>query len=161
MTQKRVVPIDGSTVSHHAIVTLAIRLSCSAVASCSHFIADTKKQIRTCADRFSERHTSPTACPPITKEEAMKITTITLAIVLALSGSSAIAQGVVANGAARGGPSSFRTFSPNRMTPGGTTPGSTTGMGRGAALQYGSLLRRGTRLNPHSVVQPLGPTQQI
>src|SRR4051794_40001356 len=29
MTQKRVVPIDGSTVSHHA-------LSCSAVASCSH-----------------------------------------------------------------------------------------------------------------------------
>ena len=36
MTQKRVVPIDGSTVSHHAIITLAIRLSCSAVASCSH-----------------------------------------------------------------------------------------------------------------------------
>src|SRR5450755_2834266 len=33
MTQKRVVPIDGSTVSHHAIITLAIRLSCSAVAS--------------------------------------------------------------------------------------------------------------------------------
>jgi hypothetical protein len=32
MTQKRVVPIDGSTVSHHAIITLAIRLSCSAVA---------------------------------------------------------------------------------------------------------------------------------
>src|SRR5215467_11097660 len=36
MTQKRVVPIDGSTVSHHAIITLAIRLSCSIVASCSH-----------------------------------------------------------------------------------------------------------------------------
>src|SRR5271167_2898178 len=36
MTQKRVVPIDGSTVSHHAIITLAIRLSCSVVASCSH-----------------------------------------------------------------------------------------------------------------------------
>jgi hypothetical protein len=36
MTQKRVVPIDGSTVSHHVIITLAIRLSCSAVASCSH-----------------------------------------------------------------------------------------------------------------------------
>src|SRR6201987_3072893 len=36
MTQKRVVPIDGSTVSHHAIITLAIRLSCSAVASSSH-----------------------------------------------------------------------------------------------------------------------------
>jgi hypothetical protein len=36
MTQKRVVPIDGSTVSHHAIITLAIRLSCSAVASRSH-----------------------------------------------------------------------------------------------------------------------------
>lgn len=36
MTQRRVVPIDGSTVSHHAIITLAIRLSCSAVASCSH-----------------------------------------------------------------------------------------------------------------------------
>jgi hypothetical protein len=33
MTQKRVFPIDGSTVSHHAIITLAIRLSCSAVAS--------------------------------------------------------------------------------------------------------------------------------
>jgi hypothetical protein len=25
MTHKRVVPIDGSTVSHHAIITLAIR----------------------------------------------------------------------------------------------------------------------------------------
>jgi hypothetical protein len=36
MTQKRVVPIDGSTVSHHAIITLAIRLSCSTVASRSH-----------------------------------------------------------------------------------------------------------------------------
>ena len=36
MTQKRVVPIDGSTVSHHAIITLAIRLSCSAVALRSH-----------------------------------------------------------------------------------------------------------------------------
>jgi len=36
MTQKRVVPIDGSTVSHHAIITLAIRLSCSAFASRSH-----------------------------------------------------------------------------------------------------------------------------
>src|ERR1700742_1703174 len=36
MTQKRVVPIDGSTVSHHAIITLAIRLSCSDVASRSH-----------------------------------------------------------------------------------------------------------------------------
>ena len=36
MTQKRDVPIDGSTVSHHAIITLAIRLSCSAVASRSH-----------------------------------------------------------------------------------------------------------------------------
>ena len=36
MAQKRVVPIDGSTVSHHAIITLAIRLSCSAVASGSH-----------------------------------------------------------------------------------------------------------------------------
>jgi hypothetical protein len=35
MTQKRVFPIDGSTVSHHAIITLAIRLSCSAVASLS------------------------------------------------------------------------------------------------------------------------------
>jgi hypothetical protein len=69
---------------------------------------------------------------PITKEEAMKITTITLAIVLALSGSSAIAQGVVANGAAREGLSSFRTFSPKHITPDGTTPGSTTGTGRGA-----------------------------
>jgi hypothetical protein len=39
MTQKRVVPIDGSTVSHHAIITLAIRLSCSAVPSCSHWQA--------------------------------------------------------------------------------------------------------------------------
>src|SRR6201987_832108 len=39
MTQKRVVPIDGSTVSHHAIITLAIRLSCSTVASRSHFQA--------------------------------------------------------------------------------------------------------------------------
>jgi hypothetical protein len=57
----------------------------------------------------------------------MKIKMITLAIVFALSGSSAIAQGVVTNGTARGGPSSFRAFSPNRMT-----PGSTTGMGRGA-----------------------------
>src|SRR5882757_3971388 len=36
MTQKRVIPIDGSTVSHHAIITLAIRLSCSGVASRSH-----------------------------------------------------------------------------------------------------------------------------
>jgi hypothetical protein len=27
MTQKRVFPIDGSTISHHAIITLAIRLS--------------------------------------------------------------------------------------------------------------------------------------
>jgi hypothetical protein len=36
MTQKRVVPIDGSTVSHYAIITLAIRLSCSAFASRSH-----------------------------------------------------------------------------------------------------------------------------
>src|ERR1700758_670280 len=36
MTQKRVVLIDGSTVSHHAIITLAIRLSCSAGASRSH-----------------------------------------------------------------------------------------------------------------------------
>jgi len=36
MTQRRVVPIDGSTVSHHVIITLAIRLSCSAVASRSH-----------------------------------------------------------------------------------------------------------------------------
>src|SRR3974390_1739130 len=36
MTQKRVVPIDGSPVSHHVIIPLAIRLSCSAVASCSH-----------------------------------------------------------------------------------------------------------------------------
>ena len=36
MTQKRVLPIDGSTVSHHAIITLAIRLSCSAVASRSY-----------------------------------------------------------------------------------------------------------------------------
>jgi hypothetical protein len=36
MTEKRVVPIDGSTVSHHAIITLAIRLFCSAVASRSH-----------------------------------------------------------------------------------------------------------------------------
>jgi hypothetical protein len=36
MTQKRVIPIDGSTVSHHAIITLAIRLSRSAVASRSH-----------------------------------------------------------------------------------------------------------------------------
>src|SRR5262249_51517268 len=36
MTQKRVVPIDSSTVLHHAIITLAIRLSCSAVASRSH-----------------------------------------------------------------------------------------------------------------------------
>src|SRR5438874_1193910 len=37
MTQKRVVPIDGSTVLHHAIITLAIRLSCSAVASRPHW----------------------------------------------------------------------------------------------------------------------------
>ncbi len=59
----------------------------------------------------------------------MKITTITLATMLALSSSSlAIAQGVGANGAAREGPSSFRMFPPNRMTPGTTT----TGMGRGA-----------------------------
>src|SRR5947207_1395536 len=36
MTQKRVVPIDGSTVSHHAIITLAIRLPCSTVVSRSH-----------------------------------------------------------------------------------------------------------------------------
>ena len=36
MTQKRVVPIDGSTVSHHAVITLAIRMSCSAVASGSY-----------------------------------------------------------------------------------------------------------------------------
>src|SRR6201991_1731548 len=36
LTQKRVVPIDGPTVSHHAIITLAIRLSCSAIASRSH-----------------------------------------------------------------------------------------------------------------------------
>src|ERR1700745_2553801 len=36
MTQKRVVPIDGSTVSHHAIITLAIQLSCFAVASHPH-----------------------------------------------------------------------------------------------------------------------------
>src|SRR6476646_3965417 len=36
MTQKRVVPIDGSTVSHPATITLAIRLSCSAVASGSY-----------------------------------------------------------------------------------------------------------------------------
>src|ERR1700758_5291475 len=36
MTQERVVPIDGSTVSHHAIITLAIRLPCSAVASRCH-----------------------------------------------------------------------------------------------------------------------------
>lgn len=36
MTQKRVAPIDGSTVSHHAIINLAIRLSCSAVASRCH-----------------------------------------------------------------------------------------------------------------------------
>ena len=36
MPQKRVVLMDGSTVSHHAIITLAIRLSCSAVASRSH-----------------------------------------------------------------------------------------------------------------------------
>src|SRR3974390_3364311 len=36
MTQKRVVPIDGSPVSHHAIIPLAIRLSCFTVASCSH-----------------------------------------------------------------------------------------------------------------------------
>src|SRR6201985_145332 len=36
MTQKRVVPIDVSTISHHAIITLAIRLSCSAGASRSH-----------------------------------------------------------------------------------------------------------------------------
>jgi hypothetical protein len=36
MTQRRVFPIDGSTVSHHAIITLAIRLFCSAVASRSH-----------------------------------------------------------------------------------------------------------------------------
>ena len=36
MTQKRVVPIDGSTVSHHAIITLANLLSYAAVASCSH-----------------------------------------------------------------------------------------------------------------------------
>src|SRR5215472_6567078 len=38
--QKRVVPIDGSTVSHHAIITLAIRLSCSIVASCSYRACD-------------------------------------------------------------------------------------------------------------------------
>ena len=36
MTQRRVVPIDGSTVSHHVIITLAIRLPCSAVASRCH-----------------------------------------------------------------------------------------------------------------------------
>src|SRR3954469_25341915 len=36
MTQKRVVPIDGSTVSPHAIITLPIPLSRPAVASRSH-----------------------------------------------------------------------------------------------------------------------------
>src|SRR5436190_22227938 len=36
MTQKRVVPSAGSPVSRHAIITLAIRLSRSAVASGSH-----------------------------------------------------------------------------------------------------------------------------
>src|ERR1700739_2362833 len=36
LTQKRGVLIDGYTVSHHAIIPLAIRLSCSAVASRSH-----------------------------------------------------------------------------------------------------------------------------
>lgn len=59
----------------------------------------------------------------------MKLTTITLATVLALSSSSfAIAQGAGANGAVREGSSSLRAFTPNRMTPGTTT----TGMGRGA-----------------------------
>lgn len=56
----------------------------------------------------------------------MKITTITLATVFALLGSSAIAQGIVANGAARGGTFSHRMFSSKRM---GAT---TTGMGGGA-----------------------------
>ena len=47
MTQKRVFPIDGSTVSHHAIITLAIRFSCSNVASRSHCIVATHvKRVR-------------------------------------------------------------------------------------------------------------------
>jgi hypothetical protein len=92
-------------------------------------IADTKKQIRTYADRLKERQTSPAAYPSIMKEDVMKLITITLATVLALSSSSfAIAQGVGANGAVREGSSSLRAFTPNRMTPGTTT----TGMGRGA-----------------------------
>gem|GEM_PF-6398304 len=36
MTLKRVFPIDGSTVSHHAIITLAIRLSCADVITRGH-----------------------------------------------------------------------------------------------------------------------------
>jgi hypothetical protein len=96
----------------------------------SHLIANTKKQIRAFADRFQERHTSPTACTPITKEEAMKVTTITRAMVLALSSSLAFASGTHANGAAHGAPSSHRMS--NRLAPGVTTPGSTTSMGRAA-----------------------------
>ena len=60
----------------------------------------------------------------------MKVTTITLAMVLALSSSLAFASGTHANGEAHGAPSSHRMS--NRLTPGVTTPGSTTNMGRGA-----------------------------
>ena len=60
----------------------------------------------------------------------MKVTTITLAMVLALSSSLAFASGTHANGEAHGAPSSHRML--NRLTPGVTTPGSTTSMGRGA-----------------------------
>jgi hypothetical protein len=61
----------------------------------------------------------------------MKVTTITLAMVLALSSSLAIASGAHATVATHEGPSSHRMS--NRLTPGVATPGSTTGMGRGAA----------------------------
>jgi hypothetical protein len=60
----------------------------------------------------------------------MKVTTITLAMVLALSSSLAFASGTHANVEAHGAPSSHRMS--NRLTPGVTTPGSTTSMGRGA-----------------------------
>jgi hypothetical protein len=61
----------------------------------------------------------------------MKVTTITLAMVLALSSSLAIASGAHATGATHESPSSHRMS--DRLTPGVATPGRTTGMGRGAA----------------------------
>ena len=60
----------------------------------------------------------------------MKVTTFTLAMVLALSSSLATGSGAHETGATHEGPSSHCMS--NRLTPGVTTPGSTTSMGRGA-----------------------------